>query len=127
MKIFDTNLIIYSFNEEFHFLHDELFDTKGYVSSITKLEVLGYKDITADEKIYFGNLFSKIGNLTVSDDIIERGITLRQNHKMSLGDSIIAATALIHNLTLYTHNVRDFKWIKELKIVDPLKNSTKRK
>ena len=39
---------------------------------------------------------------------------------MSLGDAIIAATALIHGLTLATRNVRDFHWIDELTILDPI-------
>jgi predicted nucleic acid-binding protein len=39
---------------------------------------------------------------------------------MSLGDSIIAATAVIHRKTLVTHNTADFDWIKELAILDPL-------
>jgi predicted nucleic acid-binding protein len=33
---------------------------------------------------------------------------------MTLGDSIIAATALIYNLDLYTHNVSDFESIQDL-------------
>lgn len=39
---------------------------------------------------------------------------------MSLGDSIIAATALVYDLDLYTHNIVDFSSIEELRIVDPI-------
>ena len=39
--------------------------------------------------------------------------------KISLGDSLIAATALTSDLTLATHNVSDFDWIEEFKVVDP--------
>lgn len=40
---------------------------------------------------------------------------------MSLGDAIIAATALKFQLPLYTHNRADFQRIENLEIVDPLK------
>jgi predicted nucleic acid-binding protein len=33
---------------------------------------------------------------------------------------LIASTALIHNLTLITHNCRDFEWIPNLTLFDPL-------
>lgn len=39
---------------------------------------------------------------------------------MSLGDAIIAASAIDSNATLITANVEDFKWIDELKIHNPL-------
>jgi predicted nucleic acid-binding protein len=39
---------------------------------------------------------------------------------MSVADSIIAATAKIYNVDLYTNNVADFKSIKDFKIVNPI-------
>ncbi|VEN73119.1 Twitching motility protein PilT (fragment) [Candidatus Desulfarcum epimagneticum] len=39
---------------------------------------------------------------------------------MSLGDSLIAATALVYDLKLATANVKDFLWIKRLEVVNPL-------
>ena len=39
---------------------------------------------------------------------------------MSLGDALIAATALELGLTLVTHNVRDYRWIAGLELLDPL-------
>lgn len=38
-----------------------------------------------------------------------------------LGDSLIAATALEHHLTLATANVDDFLWVDGLKVLNPLK------
>lgn len=39
---------------------------------------------------------------------------------MSLGDALIAGTALSHELRLATHKTGDFEWIEELEILDPL-------
>jgi predicted nucleic acid-binding protein len=38
---------------------------------------------------------------------------------MSLGDALIAATALVHDLTLVTRNVEDFQWIQGLLLLNP--------
>lgn len=39
---------------------------------------------------------------------------------MGLGDAIIAATALEHDLTLITRNTRDFHWIANLDLHNPI-------
>jgi len=38
---------------------------------------------------------------------------------MKLGDAIIAATAIADNLILITRNVDDFKFIPNLKVLNP--------
>ncbi len=38
---------------------------------------------------------------------------------MSLGDSLIAATAILNNLALVTNNTKDFQWIDSLTIINP--------
>jgi len=47
-------------------------------------------------------------------------IQFRQQQSMSLGDAIIAATALEHHQTLATRNIKDFDWIDGLKVINPL-------
>jgi toxin FitB len=38
---------------------------------------------------------------------------------MTLGDAIIAGTALVYELTLVTRNIDDFRWIAELNLLNP--------
>ncbi|WP_413163364.1 hypothetical protein ACL6C3_28730 [Capilliphycus salinus ALCB114379] len=38
---------------------------------------------------------------------------------MTLGDAIIAGTALMYELTLITRNVDDFRWIPQLNLLNP--------
>jgi predicted nucleic acid-binding protein len=52
--------------------------------------------------------------------IITKAIELRKSRKMSVADAIIAATALLKGLELYTHNIQDFDWIEGLRVVDPI-------
>jgi len=38
---------------------------------------------------------------------------------MTLGDALVAGTALIHGRTLVTRNSKDFEWISGLKVLNP--------
>jgi predicted nucleic acid-binding protein len=58
--------------------------------------------------------------IPLTDLIVERAIKLRQDKRMSLGDAIVAATALENNSQLWTSNTNDFKHIEGLKLLDPL-------
>jgi predicted nucleic acid-binding protein len=56
-----------------------------------------------------------------SAEVFQKAIDLRQQRNVSLGDALIAATAIFHNLTLATHNMSDFDWVAGLDSIDPLK------
>ena len=87
------------------------------VSAITKLEVLGYHKLSSEDKELFEGFFQTITVLPVSKYVIENAISLKQQRKMSLGDSLIAATALVNNHKLFTNNVEDFNGISGLSII----------
>jgi toxin FitB len=55
----------------------------------------------------------------LNEVVIEKTIAIRQTKKIGLGDAIIAATALEHEMTLVTRNLADFKNIQGLKLIDP--------
>lgn len=60
----------------------------------------------------------------IPDRALEKAVRLRQIKKMSLGDSLIAGTALVHDLTLVTRNTDDFAWIASLNLLNPLEPPT---
>jgi predicted nucleic acid-binding protein len=84
------------------------------------VEVLGYHSLKSGEKAELENFFSRLNLIYPVAEEFQRAIELRQKHAMSLGDALIAATALTHALTLATHNTKDFTWIKSLDVFDPL-------
>ena len=120
MKLIDTNLIIYAAQPNFRWLLPSITTAECHFATVTKIEVLGFKDILQPEEIFFQTYFSAIICIDLTDSIIEKAIEIRQNKKIKLGDSIIAATAIIHNLELNTHNTDDFRNIPGLSIFDPL-------
>jgi predicted nucleic acid-binding protein len=121
MKIIDTNIIIYAANPAHIFLKPFLKDTQNAVSIITCIETLGYPLLTESNKIYLKNVFQLLHVLDLDSAIAEKAIELKQHKKMSIGDAIIAATALVHDVPLVTRNIDDFKHIKNLKLINPFK------
>jgi predicted nucleic acid-binding protein len=118
MVIFDTNVFIYAGNGSIDI--SKLEGLEACYASISMIEALGFQQITAAEQRALQRLFEAYENIDLSQSIIEEAIKLRQNKKMSLGDSIIAATALEHDLTLWTANTDDFRHIEGLKLLNPL-------
>ena len=55
----------------------------------------------------------------LEEPIMVKTISIRKNHKTKLPDSIIAATAIVNNLTLITRNIKDFEKIDELEVINP--------
>ena len=56
----------------------------------------------------------------VSALAIKLADTYALSHQMGLGDTLIAATALVYDLELKTYNLRDFRFIPTLKVNDNL-------
>jgi len=67
----------------------------------------------------FEAFFAAATVLPLSQDVLEQAVKLRQIKKMTLGDALVAGTALAHNRTLVTRNTQDFNWIAGLSVLDP--------
>ncbi len=120
MILIDSNIFIYGVQQGYQYLRDYLARHHIAVSKITLLEVLGYHTMGEEEKTKLQQTLSKCHQLAIDDDIIHKAIALRQQRKMSLGDALIAATALHHQLLLVTANEKDFRWISNLQIHNPI-------
>jgi predicted nucleic acid-binding protein len=118
--LLDSNIIIYAVKPEHMALRTFIAQRQPAVSAVSYVEVLGYHLLTAPDKADFELLFQQFPVLPISDLIIQQATRIRQTRKMSLGDALIAATALTYQLTLATHNLKDFQWIHGLQLHDPL-------
>lgn len=120
MVLVDSNIIIYGSQAGYQYIRDYLATQDVAISKITLIEVLGYHLLEKGEKIKLEKILSACYQLDIDDQLIQKSIALRQQKKISLGDSIIAATALHHQLMLITANEVDFNWIPDLKIRNPI-------
>ncbi len=119
MILLDSNTIIYFSSPGFYDLRTEYSNHELAASAISRIEVLGYHSLEHDKKQDFEDYFASILVFDMTSDVVERAISLRQERKIGLGDAIVAATALVHDLTLATRNTKDFKWIESLVLIDP--------
>lgn len=87
-------------------------------SIINRIELLGYNSSPDDMKA-MANFVQASEVLLLTEDVVLKTIELRKQTKIKLPDAIIAATALVHQLTLVSRNAGDFKNISGLKVVNP--------
>lgn len=120
MKIFDSNLVIYSSLDKYRQLRPLITADNAFVSAVTKIETLGYHLLPDEDKDYFEAFFRQANVLPITDLVVDKATEIRQRQKMSVGDCLIAATALLNNFTLYTNNTKDFIHIPGLTVVNPL-------
>jgi predicted nucleic acid-binding protein len=124
MYLLDSNILIYSAKPEYRFLQKYI-TSDAIISAIsisTVIEVLGYHRFLDEDKRYLESCIELLHVIEVSQEIGLKAVQLRQRQKMSLGDSIVAATALIHDCELVTRNVSDFRGIRDLRILNPFED-----
>jgi toxin FitB len=117
--LLDSNIIIYATDPQNEWLRIWLETEPLAISQISQIEVLGYHQITPEEITDLQEFLYSSNVVPVSGEAVNKAIALRQQRKMSLGDSILAATALENDWELVSRNVEDFKWIAGLKLVNP--------
>ena len=89
------------------------------ISVISKIELLGFAFPTDDVKIKTERLIAQCSIFPLNDEVVTKTIELRQQYRVKLPDSIIAATAIVHDFTLISRNDKDFSIIKELSYFNP--------
>jgi toxin FitB len=118
--LLDSNIIIYAAQPEHAALRQFIETHIPAVSVISQIEVLGYHKLTEDDRQFLEQFFRTAERLPLSETVVQWAIKLRQRRKMSLGDSIVAGTAIAYERTLVTRNTDDFRWIDEIKLLNPL-------
>ena len=94
------------------------------VSAVTYVEVMGFHRLEPIDRQALERFFAATRIIPIDQPVLDRAVMLRQQRRMSLGDALIAATALVHGLTVVTHNTTDFQWIANLVVHDPLAPGT---
>jgi len=116
--LIDTNVILDFMGGKLpvksEYFLSEIIDDQINLSAINKIELLGFSYV---EQILI-DLVSFAVIYHIDDEIIDKTIELRKKYKIKLPDTIIAATAIVNNFILISHNFRDFQKITELNFID---------
>lgn len=122
--LWDTNTAIYYLQQQFppsaeEFIDRTLSDSNPAISAITEIELLCWKTATEKDLEILHDFINDALVLELEKDVKLKTAEIRKTHKIKLPDAIIAATALVHNLTLITRKENDFKNIDGLELVNP--------
>ncbi len=78
-------------------------------SSITRLELFGFPNLTNAEEIKLSDLLSRFAEFDVTSGIIDKAIQIRKQRRMKVPDAIIAATALIKDCVSYSITDKEYR------------------
>ncbi len=118
--VIDTNILISWYKTGFISNNEDLDKVAPIFSIITKIEALGFQDITKAEAKAINKMLNTGELVYIDGDIAQQTIKLRQKYRIKTPDGIIAATALANNSELWTANTSDFSNIDGLKLHNPL-------
>lgn len=122
--LWDTNTAIYYLQQQFppgaeKFIDDLLMDEQPVISAITEIELLCWKTASEKDVEVLHNFINDALVIELEQPIKLKTADIRKVHRIKLPDAIIAATAIVYDLTLISRNVVDFSNINGLKIINP--------
>ena len=124
MVLCDTNILIHAFNGRFDTIQQ--LNNIGYanilLSAITVMEL--YQGM--GNKIELAQMKKKIKYFDViqfDDQVSEKSIELiaqfRLSNDLQIPDAIIGATAIVHQIPLFTYNLKDFRFMPDIILHTP--------
>jgi tRNA(fMet)-specific endonuclease VapC len=123
MILFDTNILIeiYKNNNDVIDIVKSIGQNQIAISDVTCAELLfGARD--KNELNIILKDFESLNVLSIESNISKLSVKLIEkyalSHKISIPDSLIAATAIFYNIELYTLNTKDFKFIDNIKLFE---------
>jgi hypothetical protein len=122
--LWDTNTAIYYLQQQFptnaeKFIDDLLKKEQPVFSAITEIELLCWKTATEKDTEVLDDFINDALVLELERPIKLKTADIRKAHRIKLPDAIIAATALVYDLTLLSRNLSDFSGINGLKLINP--------
>ncbi len=112
--LLDTNILIYALKGNADM--EIYFEIEPYISVVTEMEILGVKDISADEISVRETIIDYCRIIPLTNKIIQRVISIKRHNKIHLPDAIIAATSIEEGFTIVTAD-KAFKKIKDLSLI----------
>ena len=124
--LWDTNAVAYYLQKNFSqetlkWINDNVIHYQVAMSSITQIELLTWKINDLNDIKVLNDFISDSIIFELEPSIKLKTVELRRTYSIKLPDAIIAATALMMDLTLIS-NDRGFSRIASLKLFNPFKS-----
>ena len=121
--LIDTSAVIKYLNQTFtaksiNFI-DTVLDEESNISFISEIELQSWNPADENDLIIYQQFINASSVFSISKEIISKTIEIRRANKLKIADAIIAATALVYNLTLIADNDKDFTKVPTLKYINP--------
>lgn len=110
--VLDTNIVLYLLNGDEE-LASILNQMQLYVSVITEIELLGYQEISIDDRVKIKYFLSECIIVPLNDEIKNICIAIKQISKVKTPDAIVAATSIYNQIPLITSD-KGFEKIQDL-------------
>lgn len=98
----------------------KVFDQIPNISVITQIQALSWISSDKRKENIVMSFVEEANILPLSEEVVLSCIKIRRSRKIKTPDTIIAATALVHDYILITYD-SDFKNLSGLKILNPKK------
>ena len=122
MYTLDTNAIIYYLkgDSKATLKIDHILKSNPalYISTITETELFSHSYTPSHEIFLIEEMLKTVSIISLDSRIARMAGIIRQVYGLKTADSVIAATAIFTNSALVTRNVKDFKKVKELKVIE---------
>ena len=96
-----------------------LVDEQPAISVISEMELLCWDSADVNDWKILNGFIRNAVIIDLEQDVKHMAISIRRVYKTKLPDAIRAATEIVHNTNLISHNRTDFKKIKDLTLIDP--------
>lgn len=106
--LLDTNAIINLLKDENADFNLKEKEGIFFVSIITEMELLSFKNLTKEDEAAIKELLPESGIINIDKAIKDKTIQVRKKKSIKLPDAVICATALVNDLTLVTDDERLF-------------------
>lgn len=118
--LIDTNTVIDYLDNKLPDKANQLIEAfYSKISVITRMELLSWPGADEIQTLILETYIIDSIVYPLEEPIIVKAIEIRRMHKTKLPDAIIAATALLYELTIISRNTKDFKNISGLEVINP--------
>lgn len=124
MVLLDTNIVIEIYKNNPLIISEimQIGEENICISIITAGELL-YGALNRQELNFIRKNLKTITNIKIDNVVCDKFIEIMDNyslsHNLKIPDGLIAATALVFDIPIYTLNLKDFKHIKGIQIYSP--------